>query len=268
MKIFDTFTFFNELDLLELRLNILYESVDLFVLVEATRSHQNKPKPLYFDENKDRFKQFLPKIKHVVVDTFPEHTYWSHENYQRDCIYNAIKQIASNDDVVFVSDLDEIWNPKKILPVLNTINPNKIYRWKSLICYFYFNLVASAQDWIQPMFMKFSLLKTFLEENKLHLSHDVLRNQSQKIDSSININSTDYCGWHFSYTESPTYKLQNFLHSEYQDLSEEYIKQCIQNKTNPFHKNQMYVIEPEKFNSYLPEFVLNNIEKYQKYLLQ
>jgi beta-1,4-mannosyl-glycoprotein beta-1,4-N-acetylglucosaminyltransferase len=268
MKIIDTFTFFNELDVLELRLNILYESVDMFVLVEATKSHQNNSKPLYFKDNLERFKQFLPKIKHVVVDTFPEHTYWSYENYQRDCIYNTVKDIAHNNDIVFISDLDEIWNPKKLLPFLNEVKPNKIYRWKSLICYFYFNLVASQQDWIQPMFMRFSLLKSLLEENKLTLSHDVLRNQSQKLDPSINVNSTDYCGWHFSYTESPTHKLQNFLHSEYKNLSEEYIKECIQNKINPFHKNQMYLIEPDKLDSYLPEFVSSNIEKYQKYIIQ
>ncbi|HZX73462.1 MAG TPA: hypothetical protein VFE57_03515, partial [Cyclobacteriaceae bacterium] len=67
----DCFTFFNELDLLEIRLNILNETVDRFVLVEATRTFQNNPKPLYFNENKKRFEAFLPKITHIIVDDYP-----------------------------------------------------------------------------------------------------------------------------------------------------------------------------------------------------
>ena len=53
--IYDTFMFFNELELLELRLNELNGVVDKFVLVEATRTFTNKPKPLYYAENKQRF---------------------------------------------------------------------------------------------------------------------------------------------------------------------------------------------------------------------
>ena len=37
--IYDCFTFFNELDILELRLQLLYDVVDKFVLVESTKTH-------------------------------------------------------------------------------------------------------------------------------------------------------------------------------------------------------------------------------------
>ena len=46
MKVYDCFTFFNELDLLEIRLNELDNVVDYFVLVESKRSFQNKPKEI------------------------------------------------------------------------------------------------------------------------------------------------------------------------------------------------------------------------------
>jgi len=267
MKIFDTFTFFNELDILELRLNILNEYVDKFILVEATRSHQNKPKPLYFQENLARFEKFLPKIKHVVVDTFPEYSYWSHETHQRDCIYTPLKELAEQNDIIFISDLDEIWNPEKIMPIINNISSDKIYRWKSHICYFYFNLLAQKEDWVQPMFSSFSLLKDLIEKDNMSLSYDIFHRQTARLNPSIDIITDDHCGWHFSYTQSPTYKLQNFLHTEYKNLSEDYLKQCIKDKMNPFYKNPMEIIEPEKFNTYLPKYVLNNLEKYNKYLL-
>ena len=44
--IYDCFAFFNELDLLEIRLNALDEVVDRFVLVEATRTFQKKEKQI------------------------------------------------------------------------------------------------------------------------------------------------------------------------------------------------------------------------------
>lgn len=268
MKIFDTFTFFNELDILELRLNILDEYVDQFVLVEATRSHQDKPKPLYFKENLNRFEKFLPKIKHVIIDEFPQYSYWSHENHQRDSIYNSVRDVAEENDIIFISDLDEIWNPEKIIPTLNKISSDKIYRWKSRICYFYFNLIAQKEDWVQPMFLSFSLLKNLIEQSNLALSYDILHKQSQRLNPSINIQSDSYCGWHFSYTQSQTYKLQNFLHVEYKDLSEEYLKQCIKDQINPFYKNKMEIIDSSEFDTYLPKYVLNNLDQYKKYLLQ
>jgi len=89
--IYDCFTFFNEHSVLDIRLNTLYDHVDKFILVEATRSHQNLPKPLYFDENKSMYSKFLDKIIHVVIDTYPEHTYFSFEEHQRDQIYAKLK---------------------------------------------------------------------------------------------------------------------------------------------------------------------------------
>jgi len=68
--IYDCFTFFNELDLLEIRLNVLKDVVDRFVLVEATQTFTGRPKPLYYKENAARFAAFADRIIHVVVDDF------------------------------------------------------------------------------------------------------------------------------------------------------------------------------------------------------
>ena len=118
IMIYDCFTFFNEYTILDIRLNTLYDYVDKFIIVEATRSHQNLPKPLYFEENKDKYIKFLDKIIHVVIDSYPEHSYFSYEAHQRDEIYTKLKGVASDDDIVFISDADEIWNPK----VIDTVN--------------------------------------------------------------------------------------------------------------------------------------------------
>ena len=76
-KIYNAFLFFNELELLEIRLDELYDIVDYFVIVESDRTFTNKPKPLYFNESKSRFERFLDKIKYVycpirIEDTNPD----------------------------------------------------------------------------------------------------------------------------------------------------------------------------------------------------
>lgn len=107
-RVFDGFTFFNELDVLEVRLHELDPVVDTFVLVEATRTFSGKPKPLHFEANKGRFERFLPKIRHVVVEDLPlEGDPWGREAFQRDAIVRGLED-ATPKDFVLVSDVDEI----------------------------------------------------------------------------------------------------------------------------------------------------------------
>ena len=106
--IYDGFTFFNELELLELRLHELAEVVDKFVLVEAARTHTNQPKPLFYQENRSRFSAFHDKIIHVVVEDLPvAEDPWIPERFQRNAIARGLTHCRP-DDFVLVSDLDEI----------------------------------------------------------------------------------------------------------------------------------------------------------------
>src|SRR4030081_189074 len=106
--IVDCFTFFNELDLLEIRLKELGEVVDRFVLVESTRTFQGKPKPLFFRDNASRFGQFQPKIEHLIVDMPETEDPWAREGFQRDSIKRAGASLPPT-AMVFVSDADEIF---------------------------------------------------------------------------------------------------------------------------------------------------------------
>ena len=139
-KIYDTFIFFNELDLLEIRLNMLYNHVDFFVIVEATKTFTGVDKPLFYVENKERFKQFHDKIINIVVDTLPNsfqemeiktddelensikqdclttpnvpkgEVHWLREFYQKEQVKKPLLNV-NDDDFIFISDLDEIWDP-------------------------------------------------------------------------------------------------------------------------------------------------------------
>ena len=117
--IYDCFTFFNELDLLEIRLNVLNDVVDKFVLVEATTTFSGTPKPLYFNENKKRFDKFASKIIHVIINDTPIQPktiigeYWSWEFFQRNAIVRGLVNCKET-DTILISDLDEIPNPNQI----------------------------------------------------------------------------------------------------------------------------------------------------------
>ena len=64
-KIYDSFLFFNELDLLDIRLTILDPYVDYFVISECDYTFSGNKKPFYFDDNKNLFSKFLHKIIHI-----------------------------------------------------------------------------------------------------------------------------------------------------------------------------------------------------------
>ena len=114
--IVDSFMFYNELDVLEFRLKLLDPHVDRFVLVESEVTHAGGPKPLFFEQNKERYAQWLPKIKHIVLtaDEAPKDSNpWSREKYQRGIVTRGMEDLP-DDTIVMVSDVDEIPDMSKL----------------------------------------------------------------------------------------------------------------------------------------------------------
>lgn len=119
-KLYDCISYDGE-PILETRLTMLGKVVDYFVIVEARVTHSGNPKPLRFDP--DKFAKWMPKIKYVVIDEFPdppEHTAlwtdrhpecWWREKYQRDL---ALKHVMEEDSVVICADVDEIPDPASL----------------------------------------------------------------------------------------------------------------------------------------------------------
>ena len=124
MKVYDCFTFYNEFELLELRLKSLWYMVDYFVLVEADKTQNNVPKPFHFAEHEKDFKEFLPKIRHIPLRVNVEYKGvgdWQIEHGQRNGIMYGLSD-AAPDDLIFISDVDEIPEPD----ILNRISKNKV----------------------------------------------------------------------------------------------------------------------------------------------
>ncbi|MBU6162576.1 MAG: hypothetical protein KGO50_15775 [Myxococcales bacterium] len=109
VRVFDCFTFFNELDLLRFRLNYLQEVVDYFVIVEATLTHSGEVKPLYLDQIWDSLGPVREKMIRVVVEDLPppDPDRWVPEQFQRNAIMRGLMDAHPN-DLVIISDADEI----------------------------------------------------------------------------------------------------------------------------------------------------------------
>jgi len=194
-RVFDCFPFFNELDLLELRLHELDPIVDYFVLVESVETHKNaKPKPLYFADNKARFAPFLPKIIHVVVESHPELSAWGRENYQRNAILRGLRKKAHPFDTVIISDADEILRPETILYIKEALakNPSQFFSCAQRMFYFDYNRVYKGgvgwggEPWFGSTASSYANVK--------RLSPQYLRDNREFFSNRLY-----NAGWHFSY---------------------------------------------------------------------
>jgi beta-1,4-mannosyl-glycoprotein beta-1,4-N-acetylglucosaminyltransferase len=254
--IVDCFTFYNELDMLTYRLNILDKVVDYFVLVESTHTHVGKEKPLFYNENKHLFKKFNHKIIHIVVDDFP-HKYpniniekqeqWINERFQRDCISRGIDKLnLTGEDIITITDLDEIPNPN----ILTQIKNNIIIVGINIIelDLYYYNLNSKMDHkWYH------SKILTFEKYKELNTGCDNIRFYNCPI-----INNA---GWHLSYFGNEKFiknKLENFTHQEFnmtEFTNEKQIEERIKNGKDLFDRpNSIIHINIEDNNNLPPDY--------------
>jgi len=230
MNIYDCFMYFDEDLLLDIRLNTLNDYVSKFIITEATYTHNGTKKKLRFDVN--NFKRFKDKIKYIVVDNQPPNILqidnsdnleekgrklilngYARDNHQRNRLSDGIVK-AEDNDIIIVSDLDEIPNLTNIN--FGNIN-NKIIQFRQKMFYYKLNLYYPDFNWFGSKACK----------KKNLLSPQWLRNIKSKKYSKYRIdlifnkkkyNDIFYVldgGWHFTCIRTPEelkYKLMNFAH--------------------------------------------------------
>jgi beta-1,4-mannosyl-glycoprotein beta-1,4-N-acetylglucosaminyltransferase len=240
--------------LLEIRLKELCPVVDRFVLVEATHTHSGKPKRLYYNEVADNeiFAPYKDKIEHVIFEMTPDNDRWVNENAQRNAISQGLKD-AGPDDIVIVSDLDEITDHRAIPFIRRSLSPTRLIM---KFYYYYFNCRVLKEGWFFAASCRF---KDLVNPQKLRLG----------IDEGYNWNVITNAGWHFSYLTKPEnipIKLEAFAHAEYdkdcyKDVAN--IKRCIDAGTDILGRPDMkFAIEPLD----APQCVMNNTEKYREFV--
>lgn len=222
--IYDCFVFYDELDLLEIRLNSLKDVVDRFVLVESKETFLGKEKELFYEKNKERFASFNSRIIHVVVEDFPKFNWkklrkfrnWDREDYQRNSVTRGLSG-CTDQDVIILSDVDEIPNPEKVLEYKNTPGIKTFYQ--QLYYYYLNNLVIDHSEpneiyegykpWHGPVMASYTYFKSFQSPTKL-------RTYRSRKDSEHTMVMDG--GWHYSFiggTEMILKKMKSYCHTEY-----------------------------------------------------
>jgi beta-1,4-mannosyl-glycoprotein beta-1,4-N-acetylglucosaminyltransferase len=284
--IYDCFTFFNELELLKIRLNVLNDYVDRFVLVESTWTHAGKNKELHFEKNKHLFKEFLPKIEHIVVNDRPKliENSWTYERFQRNAIQRGLINLKENDRII-VSDVDEIPSPIAI----QKFEENKsIVIFKQKMFYYYLNCInsgknANSYNWCGSVMAPVHIFKTPQDLRDISIMHLGLEtgNWKSKIVFLLNwikdkrlrsnkIKLADNGGWHFSYlggTKRIIEKLEAFAHQEYN--LEKYknpiaIEQAISEGKDLFGRGFGYKFI--KLDQTFPEYIVLHQEEFKEFI--
>jgi beta-1,4-mannosyl-glycoprotein beta-1,4-N-acetylglucosaminyltransferase len=108
VRIFDTFPFDGELDLLQFHLEETFDLVDAFVLVEAAETYRGAAKPFTYADNADRFAWAAGKIRHVKLSGLGRGpTARDRAAVQREAAMLALSD-ALPDDVALLLDVDEV----------------------------------------------------------------------------------------------------------------------------------------------------------------
>ena len=294
MKIYDCFMYFDEDLILDLRLNILDKFVDYFVIVESIFTHKGEKRNLKFNINK--FKKFESKIKYLVYDQEPSQikkifskdtedeksnkyimNALIRENAQRNFINGALNNL-DNEDVILVSDVDEI-------PNLKGINfkekKSKIILFKQDMLYYKFNLKLPNLAWTGTKACKKKYFKSaqWLRnvKDRKYPFYRVDTYFSEK--KYINCEFVDNGGWHFTNIKTAKQikqKLESYLHHiefDKNPLSAEDINKIIQDKIAIYDlsvdqtKNKVRGNKLENYPLHkLPKYLQDNLNDYKVWI--
>ena len=295
MKIYDGFMFYDEEMILDLRLNYLDPYVDRFIIVESSYTHSGEKRKLLFDINK--FKNFKEKIIYIVLDEQPKDlseveksdvfyqvnskyilNALKRENLQRNAISRGLKD-AEPDDIVIISDVDEIPNLEKLR--FEEIK-NKILLFKQKFYYYKFNLKLEAFNWhgtkackkrnlISPQW-----LRNIKDKKYSFWRFDTIFSKKKY----KNVEFIDNGGWHFSNMKNAQdieKKMKTYLHHREYDVNPlgiENIKKAMENKKSVYNlktdsqndkidgTQSLIVSDIDE----LPLYVKENKDKYKEWL--
>ena len=297
MKIYDCFMFYDEDVILDLRLNILNEYIDYFVIVESKFFHNGKERKLRFDIEK--YTKFRDKIIYIIQDNQPSgiqeilksddegtisakeiNNALLRENSQRNLISQGLKMAADN-DLILISDVDEIPNLEKV-KLKET--KNEILMFVQDIFYYKLNRYLPNFQWFGTKgCLKKNLKSPQWLRNIKNKKYSFLRIDTFFSDKKyINKKFINHGGWHFSNLKNVDdleLKLKSYLHHrdyEVEELGKTKIEKLM--KTNEtiydmfgdktskkYGDDKRRKLDVYEINK-LPIFIQKNLEKYKNWI--
>ncbi len=283
MKIYDCFCYFNEDMLLELRFETLWNYVDYFVISEATYTHAGNEREAEFDISK--FAKYASKIRYLKLDQRPagHNDFWKNENFIRNNIINGLFD-ANSDDLILISDLDEIPRPEKI----SLYNPMYLRGDFDQSYYSYYlnnlwigdvgknnKLLQGSNVWRGTKITTHNHFINFYKANatsvRSYKSSGIFRSIKREWFKMFNVQLIQNGGWHFTWVfgiDDIVKKLESTAHQEFNDAcrkKSEIIISTINAGRDINKPNARYA--RVKIDESFPIYLLKNIDKYKTYLI-
>ncbi len=127
----------DELDMLEIRLNILDPYVDFFVVGQSTQTFSGNDKVLHFNKHEERWSKWRDKIIDVIMPRVETDDVFERTAIQKDSLRTALAD-CSDYDVIVYGDVDEIWKAQSIV-----LKEGKLRQQN----YCYYLNQRSSEDW-------------------------------------------------------------------------------------------------------------------------
>lgn len=259
-KLYDVFSFYNEGDLLDLRLHELWDVVDQFIVVEGDHTFAGTPITSYIKENWERYAWAEEKLRHVVVSlqSSPK-SRWDNEALQRDGFSLGLHD-AHPDDLILIGCVDEIPR-KEVLTYYKERGGDVLTLFELQNFYYYFNGkdIGVGADFPCPVLTR--------RENITEGVHKLW-------DKRYSYPLTKNAGWHFSYlggAEQIAKKLEAFSHSEFDTeyhKDPKRLEQVISQGGDIFDRpSREYEYVRIDSKSDFPTYLKENKTKFRKYIL-
>ena len=259
IKIYDCFLFFNENDLLEIRLNELYKVVDYFVIFESNMTFNKKDKGFLLDEQ--RFGKFKDKIIYLKnSESIRSPNPWTFETFQRNKIIDGLI-LAQNEDMIILSDLDEIPKKDSIIKVFYDIYKNEHKYIRLELANFRYALDNVCKDNSKNTSVIITKKENIRSMQELRMK--------QKADIII-----ENSGWHYSFVSSPElicFKIGSYSHKEndkWPNNDIEFIKKRIYAGQSNFANEEATFKRIELNKENCPKYVLKNKKKYDNIIFK
>lgn len=254
--IYDCFTYFNEIEILELRLHTLAPVVDYFVIVEADQTFGGKKRDFHFAAHRDLFAEFDAKIIYVQVKDMPEtDDEWVRQHFQRNCISRGLTG-CKPDDLVLVSDVDEIPHPDAVRNLLSSSEGPKVLQrypvaFAQRTFYYYVNSVFNrcANGTVAIRY------RNLTQPEQMR----TIRDRAPRIREG---------GWHFTYlggVDKILEKIDFLGHGEKnvcKTLTPEFIQSCLNSGSSAIHNAEGHQYRLVHLDDSFPAYLPRLIEKY------
>lgn len=255
-KVYDCFIYFNEIDLLKIRFRELADTVDFFVLIEGSLTHTGYAKPFYFQENRHLFKEYAHKIVDRGV-TLPKDNAntWGRETVQRTAFDYTLCELApADDDIIMVSDVDEIINPKAI----------EAYRSREDVCCleqktYHYNLNCQLETpTIDPKIARYRQVK------------EIGGSDLRYYDRAFSPHVLKDAGWHLSFmggTDKIIEKMKSYSHYDERDpntpvyLSRENVEASIKEGKSLFMRDDVKYLRVKDYSN-IPRYIRENFQSF------